>query len=185
MASSTTSISSSSMYHYQQRQQQQQQQHPTLSRPGKKPASSKNVFASTPNLNSLYSAHSRLTPSAASIARKASLAALTPGSLASIPDDTEGYALESVLNNHSTSPTNKMPPMPPLTPGRRVGPIDDFAVGEQVDVPGDMVGTIRFVGSVSGRKGVFAGVELQPEYASRGKNNGEVDGYAMPPSFLS
>ncbi|KAJ3571638.1 hypothetical protein NPX13_g5309 [Xylaria arbuscula] len=131
--------------------------------------------ASTPNLNTLYSAHSRLTPAAGSLARKASLAALTPGSLASIPDDTESYALHTVLNEPTSA--HKMPPMPPLTPGRGMGPIDDFTVGDQVDVPGNMVGTVRFVGSVAGRKGVFAGVELHSEYAVRGKNSGDVDGY--------
>jgi hypothetical protein len=170
MASSATTLSSSSLHH------QQRQQHPTLSRPGKKSAVGGIATASTPNLNSLYSAHSRLAPAAGSLARKASLAALTPGSLASIPDDTESYALHSVLNE-STSPP-KMPPMPPLTPGRGVGLMDDFAVGEQVDVSGNMSGTVRFVGSVAGRKGTFAGVELHSEYALRGKNSGEVDGYA-------
>ncbi|KAF2970915.1 hypothetical protein GQX73_g2687 [Xylaria multiplex] len=167
MASSAATLSSS--LHYQQRQQ-----HPTLSRSAKKSAAGGIVTASTPNLNTLYSAHSRLTPAAGSLARKASLAALTPGSLASIPDDTESYALHTVLTESSSA--RKMPPMPPLTPGKGAGPTDDFAVGDQVDVPGNMVGTVRFVGSVAGRKGVFAGVELHPEYALRGKNSGDVDG---------
>jgi hypothetical protein len=170
MASSATigTLSSSSL-HPQQGQQRQQQ--PILSRPARKSAIGTIATASTPNLNSLYSAHSRLTPAAGSLARKASLAALTPGSLASIPDDTESYALHSVLNE-STSARN----MPPLTPGKGTGPGDDLAVGDQVDVPGNMVGTVRFVGSVAGRKGTFIGIELQSEYALRGKNSGEVDG---------
>ncbi|KAI0508378.1 hypothetical protein F5B22DRAFT_403098 [Xylaria bambusicola] len=169
MASSGATLSSSSSsLHYQQRQP------PTLSRPTKKPSVGAIATASTPNLNALYSAHSRLTPAAGSLARKASLAALTPGSLASIPDDSESYALHSVLNEPTSA--RKMPPMPPLTPGRGVAPVDDFTVGEQVDVPGNMVGTVRFVGSVAGRKGVFAGVELHSEYALRGKNSGDVDG---------
>ncbi|TGJ86943.1 hypothetical protein E0Z10_g1833 [Xylaria hypoxylon] len=171
MASSAATLSSSSL-HYQQRQQ-----HPTLSRSAKKSAIGSIATASTPNLNSLFSAHSRLTPAAGSLARKASLAALTPGSLASIPDDTESYALHSVLTeSSSTHKIPPMPPMPPLTPGRGAGFVDNFAVGDQVDVPGNMAGTIRFVGSVAGRKGVFAGIELRSEYALRGKNSGEVDG---------
>ncbi|KAI0418004.1 hypothetical protein F5X98DRAFT_125501 [Xylaria grammica] len=168
MASSATTLPSSSL-HYQQRQQ-----HPTASRPAKKPAAGGFATASTPNLNTLYSAHSRLTPAAGSLARKTSLAALTPGSLASIPDDTESYALHSVLTEPNSA--RDMPPMPPLTPGKGAGPVDDFAIGDQVDVPGNMVGTVRFVGSVAGRKGVFAGVELHSEYAPRGKNSGDVDG---------
>lgn len=64
--------------------------------------------------------------------------------------------------------------MAPTTPGRPVG--DDLAVGDTVDVPGSMHGVVRFVGSVQGKKGVFAGVELHPEFAPRGKNSGDVDG---------
>jgi hypothetical protein len=49
-------------------------------------------------------------------------------------------------------------------------------VGDTVEVPGGMHGTVKFVGQVDGKKGTFAGVQLAPEYASRGKNSGEVDG---------
>lgn len=54
----------------------------------------------------------------------------------------------------------------------------DIDVGDTVDVPGGMVGVVKFVGSIRGKQGVFAGVELNREYAARGKNNGAVDGYA-------
>ncbi|KAH7399280.1 hypothetical protein BKA66DRAFT_482360 [Pyrenochaeta sp. MPI-SDFR-AT-0127] len=53
----------------------------------------------------------------------------------------------------------------------------DIGVGDAVDVPGGMHGVVLFVGSVRGKKGVFAGVELSREYAQRGKNDGEVDGH--------
>lgn len=49
-------------------------------------------------------------------------------------------------------------------------------VGDTVNVPGEMHGTIRFIGSVDGKKGTFAGVELASEYAARGKNSGDVQG---------
>ncbi|KAI0486211.1 hypothetical protein F4859DRAFT_361130 [Xylaria cf. heliscus] len=176
MASSTASLSSSYLHHH-NHHNQQRQPHPTLSRPAKKSAIGGIATVSTPNLNSLYSAHSRLPPAAGFLARKASLAALTPGSLASIPDDTESYALHSVLNESiEARAIPPMPPMPPLTPGKGAGSVDDFAIGDHVDVPGNMAGTVRFVGSVAGRKGVFAGVELHSEYAPRGKNSGDVDG---------
>ncbi|KAH8890952.1 hypothetical protein GQ53DRAFT_163782 [Thozetella sp. PMI_491] len=114
--------------------------------------------ASTPNLNQLYTAQAtRLGPP--SLARKGSIAALTPSSLAAIPDDTESYA-NSILTTDAT----KMPADDPVT------------IGDVVDVPGGMLGVVRFIGSVQGRKGTFAGVELQKEHASRGKNNGDVDG---------
>ncbi|KAI4858807.1 hypothetical protein F4820DRAFT_200842 [Hypoxylon rubiginosum] len=125
--------------------------------------------ASTPNLNSVYSAHSRLGPGSGALARKASFAALTPGSLAAIPDDSESYAYNSVLTDSSRK-------MPPLTPGKGGAVADDFSLGDNVEVPGNMSGIVRFVGSVGGRKGTFVGVELHPEYSARGKNSGDVDG---------
>ncbi|KAK4031338.1 hypothetical protein C8A01DRAFT_42201 [Parachaetomium inaequale] len=135
----------------------------TLSR---RPGRSGIATASTPNLNQLYTSQSsRLLPPA--LARKGSVAALTQNSLAAIPDDSEGYAYNSVLTS-DTMPV-------PHTPGR-LGGGDEVSIGDIVDVPGNMTGTVRFIGSVTGRKGSFAGVELHPDYAPRGKNSGDVDG---------
>ncbi|KMU90184.1 hypothetical protein CIHG_07994 [Coccidioides immitis H538.4] len=39
-----------------------------------------------------------------------------------------------------------------------------------------MYGTVKFVGTVAGKSGRFAGVELAPEHAGRGKNSGDVEG---------
>lgn len=137
--------------------------------------------ASTPNLNQLYSSQSqsqqssqspslssRLVPPA--LSRKASYAALTQNSLATIPDDTEAYALHSVLN---TAENDTMPLT--INPGTMTT-ADEVTIGDIVEVPGNMTGTVRFIGSVDGRKGIFAGVELHREFASRGKNSGDVDG---------
>jgi dynactin complex subunit len=52
----------------------------------------------------------------------------------------------------------------------------EIDVGDAVDVPGGMHGTVKFVGSVRGKPGVFAGVELSSAFAARGKNDGDVDG---------
>lgn len=54
----------------------------------------------------------------------------------------------------------------------------NLEVGDMVDVPGMMHGIIKFIGEVKGKKGHFAGVELSKEFASKGKNDGDVDGYA-------
>ncbi|KAF6842468.1 cap-gly domain containing protein [Colletotrichum musicola] len=123
--------------------------------------------ASSPSLNSLYNSHSRLTPSHHTLPRKSSLAALTPNSLASIPDVSESYAYNSVL---AESPDRKMTP---TTPGKAG---NDFVIGDIVEVPGNMFGTVRFIGTVQGKKGTFAGVELNAEFSQRGKNSGEVEG---------
>jgi hypothetical protein len=90
--------------------------------------------------------------------------------LASIPDASEGYGLSTVLDVDHTM----MERMTPPTPAREE--LGDIEVGDLVDVPGNMRGTVKFVGSVQGKKGMFAGVELSEEFASRGKNSGDVDG---------
>ncbi|KAF2235071.1 hypothetical protein EV356DRAFT_445682 [Viridothelium virens] len=55
-------------------------------------------------------------------------------------------------------------------------PDGGFEVGDTVDVPGGMWGVVKFIGNVKGKAGVFAGVELDREFASRGKNDGDVEG---------
>ncbi|KAL4944317.1 hypothetical protein BDV06DRAFT_210325 [Aspergillus oleicola] len=55
-------------------------------------------------------------------------------------------------------------------------PSDDIQVGDFVNVPGGMHGTVKFVGVVTGKPGRFAGIELAAEHAKRGKNSGDVDG---------
>lgn len=67
--------------------------------------------------------------------------------------------------------------------GRQSGTDGDVEVGDSVDVPGNMHGAVKFVGRVNGKKGIFAGVELSEEYASRGKNNGDVDGWVNVENF--
>jgi hypothetical protein len=50
----------------------------------------------------------------------------------------------------------------------------DIGVGNKVVVPGDMHSVVKLIGIVNGKKGMFAGVQLSREYASRRKNDGEV-----------
>ncbi|KAF5854848.1 hypothetical protein ETB97_011059 [Aspergillus alliaceus] len=57
-----------------------------------------------------------------------------------------------------------------------MAPLDDIQVGDLVNVPGGMYGTIKYLGGVAGKPGKFAGIELAAEHARRGKNNGDVDG---------
>lgn len=57
-----------------------------------------------------------------------------------------------------------------------MAPVDEIQVGDVVNVPGGMYGTVKFLGPVAGKQGRFAGIELAPEYAGKGKNNGAVDG---------
>lgn len=64
----------------------------------------------------------------------------------------------------------------PKTPVLNTMGAEDLAVGDAVNVPGDMFGTVMFVGSVRGKAGRFVGVELDPAFAAKGKNDGDVDG---------
>ncbi|PYH94801.1 putative Noc1p protein [Aspergillus ellipticus CBS 707.79] len=57
-----------------------------------------------------------------------------------------------------------------------MAPLDEVQVGDLVNVPGGMYGTVKFLGSVAGKPGKFAGIELAAEHARRGKNNGDVEG---------
>jgi len=99
------------------------------------------------NINTASNPHLGL-PQSANLARKASLNALTGGQ----PDS-------------------------PITNSKMVGSDGrEIQVGDVVDVPGNMHGQVKFIGSVRAKNGLFAGVQLSREYASRGKNDGDVDG---------
>ncbi|KAI5292258.1 hypothetical protein KEM55_007939, partial [Ascosphaera atra] len=53
---------------------------------------------------------------------------------------------------------------------------DSIQVGDAVRVPGGMHGTVRFVGAVEGKAGRFAGIDLDPKFAGKGRNNGDFNG---------
>jgi dynactin complex subunit len=54
---------------------------------------------------------------------------------------------------------------------------NDLDLGDVVEVPGGNRGTVKYIGAIEGKNGLFAGVELSRDSASFGKNNGDVDGY--------
>ncbi|CAK7266321.1 hypothetical protein SEPCBS57363_002031 [Sporothrix epigloea] len=147
---------------------------------------------STPNLGSIFQSQARRVPGThsnpplPSLSHQSQLATPLPltrkASLATIRDEAEF----DVFNATNDVTSNNNASMTPLTPGRFASSIasysgpptndDPVVAGDPVDVPGGMNGIVRFVGTVAGRKGVFAGVELQGDYAVRGKNSGDVDG---------
>ncbi len=75
------------------------------------------------------------------------------------------------------------PAIPTTTPTmtRKQGGLDSdgIDVGDVVEVPGGMDGTVKFVGEVRGKSGYFVGVELSKQWASRGKNDGDAEGYVV------
>lgn len=128
-----------------------------------------NSTASTPNLSAAFKASGLNNRPPNALQKKSSMSALTSSSLANVPDASLGYGLRALEEDSPTTGN-----MPPFTPSH--GADDDLEVGDLVSVPGNMTGIVRFVGSVNNKKGIFAGVELSEEFASRGKNNGDVDG---------
>ena len=76
---------------------------------------------------------------------------------------------------HRKASYNALVGQQPHTPASRMTS-EELRVGDAVNVPGDMYGVVKFVGSVQGKQGRFLGVELSEEYAARGKNSGDVDG---------
>lgn len=106
-----------------------------------------------PSVGTASSPSLRASASATAASRKASYQALT--------------GQKSVNSTNNTNNT---------TPVRMDS--DNLEVGDAVNVPGDMFGVVRYVGGVRGKNGKFVGVELDREFAARGKNDGDVEGYA-------
>lgn len=90
-------------------------------------------------------------------------------STAALPTDVTRKTSMRNLPSHSRDP---------ITPGSGRMDAADLEVGDLVTVPGNMYGTVKFVGNIAGKAGIFVGVELDREFAARGKNDGDADGYA-------
>lgn len=114
------------------------------------------------------------------------LGSFRPGQSLSTAASSPNLALSASAAIARKASLNALTGASPTTPGNNNmgGDGQEIDVGDTVDVPGGMHGVVRFIGSVRGKKGVFAGVELSREFASRGKNDGDVDGYAAQASSL-
>jgi hypothetical protein len=97
--------------------------------------------------------------------RKPSYNQLNADSLAQLPDSTGTYGLSTTMKRAGFTDTRSA--------SRQGGEID---IGDKVDAPGGLYGTVRFIGPVRGKPGVFVGVELDKELAGKGKNDGSVEG---------
>jgi len=78
------------------------------------------------------------------------------------------------LRNLSSSTFSSSTPTMIKTPSGTASA--DLQIGDPVNVPGGMDGTVKFVGEVKGKPGYFVGVELSRKWAARGKNDGEAEG---------
>ena len=140
---------------------------------------------SSPNLSSAFQSVRKPPPlpSALTNGRRPSSGRTRKRSLPPEPPKTDPSSnfdsqQTPMMAGPGSSPFTMHPPRP--TNGRTA--TDDknanqnLEVGDVVDVPGSMFGTIKFIGEVKGKKGHFAGVELDKEFAVKGKNDGDVDG---------
>ena len=138
--------------------------------------SSSQASVKPPPLPVIQSSNHKPNVGGSSATRKPSLG--YPLSVFSPQSDSHNDQRLSASNNVASSSLTMTPSQP--TASRNIG--DDkngnqnLEVGDYVDVPGGMHGTIKFIGEVRGKKGTFAGVELAKEWAARGKNDGDVDG---------
>ena len=160
----------------------------SLARPRPSLGNSNLNTASSPNLGASFASSQRPSLSSQQISglgafgRKAPLHQLTSGTLSTIPDGSVGYGLTPTKEEEASSPFTVHPTTPTT---RRMVTSDgagdgEVEVGDAVDVPGGMYGTVKFIGAVKNKKGIFAGVELSREWAPRGKNDGDVDGLVAP-----
>ncbi|KAL8923620.1 MAG: hypothetical protein Q9208_004567 [Pyrenodesmia sp. 3 TL-2023] len=144
-----------------------------------------NTVSTTPNPASKYTSTQRpplpsqLSASAAQAASaiKSSLAQPNLGRSPASSDGSPRSALKptQAIGSSPLTLVSKKPTMAINTSHKAISG-DDLEVGDTVDVPGGMHGTIKFIGEVKGKKGIFAGVELSREWAARGKNDGDVEG---------
>ncbi|KAL8937899.1 MAG: hypothetical protein Q9216_004185 [Gyalolechia sp. 2 TL-2023] len=154
----------------------------SLARPRPSLGNTSSNAASSPTLNK-YTSNQRpplpyqLSASAAQGA-PAKRPSLGQPSLSASFDGSPRSVLKPAQASGSSPLTNnpRKPVMAPIATNHKVITGDDLEVGDTVDVPGGMHGTIKFIGEVKGKKGVFAGVELSREWAARGKNDGDVEG---------
>lgn len=132
-----------------------------------------------PGLQATATASKSVSAVRSAAGRKSLQPQISPGSLSTFDDGSAGYGLALTYDSNSTSSAMQplsSPPMNRTVNGDKVGN-RNLEVGDIVDVPGGMHGTVKFIGEVKGKKGIFAGVELSREWAARGKNDGDVEGY--------
>ncbi|GAA5981430.1 hypothetical protein JCM11641_004760 [Rhodosporidiobolus odoratus] len=97
---------------------------------------------------------------------------------------TPSYTRSRTPTGFGSSTSRSTGPLPITKPGEPPA----LAVGADVDfeVAGEkMEGVLRFLGEIEGKAGSWAGVELNNEWAGRGKNDGSVAGvqyFACPPA---
>ncbi|KAF9458432.1 hypothetical protein BDZ94DRAFT_1292002 [Collybia nuda] len=86
----------------------------------------------------------------------------------------------STYRERAKTPTPARPPSRPPSRHSDVfgkSPIKNFEVGDNVRIESlGYEGTLRYIGEIEGKLGLWAGVELSRGFSGKGKNNGTVNG---------
>lgn len=73
-----------------------------------------------------------------------------------------------------------VPKSPALTPATNAvvpsTPAPRLFIGDKVTLPEGQQGILKYIGTVKGKNGEFAGVELIGEHSALGRHNGEFEG---------
>lgn len=80
----------------------------------------------------------------------------------SIDQPAAGY--QKSTPPHLSSPLQQQPTTPRLF------------IGDRVTLPEGQEGILRYIGTIHGKNGEFAGVELINEFSNMGRHNGEFEG---------
>ncbi|KAG8683897.1 hypothetical protein FRC08_014012, partial [Ceratobasidium sp. 394] len=128
--------------------------------------------------------------SVAGVARPTSVASTSSGMGSRVPSDQQHRVpprSKTPVSATSTSSRTAFTPRASLAsrPDSRASNIgrslsragQEFEVGDAVRIESlGMEGTLQFMGEIEGKSGIWAGVELAPMFAGRGKNDGSVNG---------
>lgn len=142
-------------------------------------------YSSSDNLSPQFSASGRR--SVAGLVRPPSAASTSSAMSSRVPSETQRAPPARSKTPAGTAPRSAYTPRASLTSrpesrasnaGRSLSRAGhEFEVGDAVRIESlGMEGTLQFMGEIEGKTGIWAGVELAPNFAGRGKNDGSVNG---------
>ncbi|KAK0479184.1 hypothetical protein IW261DRAFT_166460 [Armillaria novae-zelandiae] len=108
-----------------------------------------------------------------------------PPSITSYPNPTASSRAKTPASKAPAKPPASTSRPPSRTAGRPPSSLHAFEEGDKVRIESlGFEGTLRFIGEIEGKGGLWAGVELSGGFAGKGKNDGSVGGkqyFTCPP----
>ena len=95
----------------------------------------------------------------------------------STASNASSYASRPESRQSDTRSTSRLGSSTATSTSAFVSPDGKWKIGDAVRINNlGFEGTLRYIGEIAGKAGVFAGVELGPGFRGKGKNDGSVDG---------